>query len=350
MFFSPHLSGKRLSDLCHRLATGLAAGVDIRKVWKREAENAPGRMREQFQSVQHDIEQGEPFATSLAKTGNLFPRLFLQMVDVGERTGQTAEVLNKLERHYRVRHELMRTFLGLLAWPMIQLIMAVFIIGLLIWILGALDARDLDGKPIDPLGIGLIGTRGVIIYANLVLATTLAIAAAVAAMRRGALWLRPVQRFVTKLPGIGSAIQKICLAQLAWTLHLLLNVEMDLRQLVPLVLLSTGNDYYIQHRKQMVADVQAGLPLHLAFANSGAFPPTFLDALAVAEESGQISESMARLANQYEAEAESAMKYLAVAAGIAVWVLVATLIVLMIFRLFIVFYLGPIKQATEMTM
>lgn len=350
MFFAPHISGKRLSDLCHRLAVGLAAGVDIRKVWKREADNAPSRVREQFRAVQRDIERGEPFATSLAKTGNLFPRLFLQMVDVGERTGQTSEVLQKLERHYQVRHDLARTFLGLLAWPLIQLFLALLIIGLLIWILGALDAKDLDGKPIDPLGIGLIGTRGVIIYANLIVAAVLAVAALVAAMRRGVLWLRPVQRFFTKLPGIGGAIQKICLARVAWTLHLLLNVEMDLRQLVPLVLMSTGNDYYIQHTDQMVRDIEAGLPLHLAFANSGAFPPPFLDALAVAEESGQISESMARLANQYEAEAGSAMKYLAIAAGIAVWALVASLIIVMIFRLFIVFYLGPIKQAVEMTM
>ncbi|WP_425398663.1 type II secretion system F family protein [Aeoliella sp.] len=350
MFFAPHISGKRLSDLSHRLAVGLAAGVDIRKVWKREAENAPSRVREQFRLVQDGIEQGDPFATSLAKTGNLFPRLFLQMVDVGERTGQTAEVLHKLEHHYKVRHQLMRTFLGLLAWPMLQLFLAIVIIGLLIWILGALDAKDLDGNPIDPLGIGLIGTRGVIIYANLIIAICLAIAAAVAAMRRGVLWIRPVQRFVTKLPGVGTSIQKICLAQVAWTLHLLLNVEMDLRELVPLVLMSTGNDYYIQHTKQMVADVEAGHPLHLAFANTGAFPPPFLDALAVAEESGQISESMARLANQYEGEAESAMKWLAVAAGIAVWVLVAGLIIMMIFRLFIVFYLNPIKQATEMTL
>ncbi len=72
---------------------------------------------------------------------------------------------------------------------------------------------------------------------------------------------------------------------------------MDLRRVVPLALRATGNDHYIQHTDQIVADVAAGHPLHLAFARSGAFPATFIDALAVAEESGQTVESMGRLSS-----------------------------------------------------
>lgn len=347
MFLSSHITGKRLADLCHRLATGLAAGVDLRKVWKRETENARGGCREPFRAIQIDLERGETFATALQKTDKLFPRLFREMVGVGERTGQIAEVLQKLSHHYQVRHDLSRSFLALLAWPLLQLAAAVLIIGLLIWILGAIGATSLDGEPLDPLGLGLVGGNGALVFFGIVFAAVFAIAALVAAMRRGVFWMAPVQRFVTRLPGVGDAIQKICLANLSWTLHLLLNVEMDLRQLVPLVLRATGNDFYIQHSRQMVADVAAGQPLHLAFANSMAFPPAFLDALAVAEESGQISESMARLSKQYESEAESAMKWLSVFAGAAVGIMVAAIIIWMIFRLYVVLYLGPINEALE---
>lgn len=347
MLFSPQLAGKRLSDLCHRLATSLAAGIDLRKVWKRETENAPSRMRPAFRSVQQAIDRGEPFAEALRRTGKLFPPLFLEMVGVGERTGQTSEVLAKLERHYRVRHELTRTFLGMLAWPMFQLTAAVLIVGLLIWIFGVIGATDLDGKPIDILGLGLVGTPGLIAYLTIVGLAIGGVALLVTAARRGAFWMKPVQRFVTRLPGVGPAVQNVCLAQLSWALHLLLNVDMDLRHVVPLVLRATGNDFYIQHTDKMVKDVADGMPLHLAFANSLAFPPTFLDALAVAEESGQISESMARLTRQYEGEAETAMKWLSVAAGTVVWLLVAGLVILMIFRLFML-YLGTINDALNM--
>ena len=42
---------------------------------------------------------------------------------------------------------------------MIQLVLAICVIGLLIWIMGVISA-----KPIDMLGFGLYGTRGLIIY------------------------------------------------------------------------------------------------------------------------------------------------------------------------------------------
>jgi type II secretory pathway component PulF len=151
-----------------------------------------------------------------------------------------------------------------------------------------------------------------------------------------------------RLPGIGAALQKIALARIAWALHLALNVAMDLRRVVPLVLRATGNDHYIRHTNQIVADIAAGSSLHVAFARSGAFPAEFIDALAVAEESGQMVESMDRLSKRYEEEAESAIKTLAAIFGFAVAAMVMGIIVLMIFRL-AGFYIGTIQEAVDMT-
>jgi len=117
---------------------------------------------------------------------------------------------------------------------------------------------------------------------------------------------------------------------------------------VPLALRATGNDHYIRHTNQIVSDVASGQPLHMAFALSRAFPSTFIDALTVAEESGRIVESMERLSNRYEEEAEAAVKTLAVILGFVVAGLVMGLIVLMIFRL-AGFYLGTINDALKQT-
>jgi hypothetical protein len=150
------------------------------------------------------------------------------------------------------------------------------------------------------------------------------------------------------LPGIGRCIETIALARIAWVLHLALNSALDLRRVVPLALRATGNDYYTRHTDSIVADVAAGHPLHLAFHRSGAFPMTFIDALAVAEESGQVVASMDRLSSRYEEEAEMALKALAVIAGCVVWALVAAVIVFLIFRL-AGFYFGTIQDAVNRT-
>jgi type IV pilus assembly protein PilC len=230
---------------------------------------------------------------------------------------------------------------------MIELIFAVLVIGALIWILGIVAQRN-NGQPIDVLGFGLIGTRGLIIYSVLVTVISLCIASVVIALNRGMLWTRSLQRALIQIPAVGNALQRIALARIAWSLHLMLNVDLGLRRIVPLALRSTANDYYIRHTNQIVNIVAAGEPLHVAFARCGAFPSEFIDALAAAEESGRIVESMDRLSARYEEEAEAAVKTLATVLGFVVGACVMAFIVFLIFRL-ANFYIGTINDAVRMT-
>jgi type II secretory pathway component PulF len=334
-----------LAELCHRLAVETDSGIDIRRTWQREAEMARGRFHPYFAQVRDAVSKGDSLALALAGTGSVFPPLFLEMAHVGEETGTLGRVFHRLESHYRHQVQAQRIFLAAIAWPLIELAFSIFVIGILIWILGIIPTRG--GQPIDPLGFGLIGTRGLVIYVNFIIAMGLCIAGVAVAVNRGMLWTRPLQRAIMRLPGIGAALRKIALARLTWALHLALNVEMDLRRVVPLVLRATGNDYYVQHTDQVVADIVAGHPLHVALGRTGAFPADFLDALAVADESGRIVESMDRLSKRYEEEAETAVKAIAVIFGILVAALVMGLIILMIFRL-AGFYIGTINEAVEM--
>lgn len=346
MFLPPRLSNKALAELCHRLSVEADAGIDIRRTWRREAEAARGRDQRCFAQVRDAVASGESLSLALAMAGPVFPPLFVEMVRVGEQTGTLSKVLRRLETHYRRQAQAERIFLQSIAWPLIELALAIVVIGLLIWVLGIVGSRT--GQTFDPLGFGLVGTRGLFIYVNGIIVVGLGMAGLVIAWRRGMWWTQSLQRAMMQLPGIRQALEKIALARLAWGLHLGLNVEMDLRRVVPLVLRATGNDHFVQYSDQIVADVAAGRPLHVAFRRTGAFPTDFVDTLAVAEESGQVVESMDRLSKRYEEEAESAVKTLAVIFGLFVGGLVMGIIVLVIFRL-AGFYIGTLQQAVQMT-
>jgi type IV pilus assembly protein PilC len=292
------------------------------------------------------VGRGDSLSSALLGSGHLFPPLFLEMVEVGEQTGTLGRVFRRLSDHYRHQQQLQRSFLSAIAWPMLELGAALFVIGIMIGVLGIVAQRN-NGQPIDVLGFGLVGARGLVIYINFLIAVGLCVTGLVVAVRRGVLWTRPLQRAVYRLPGLGPSLEKLALARLTWALHLLMNVDMDLRRVVPLVLRSTGSDYYIRHTDQVVADVAAGEPIHMAFSRSGAFPSDFIDALQVAEESGAIVESTGRLSQRYQEEAELALQTLTKLAGFAVWAIVAGLITLMIFRL-AGFYLNTINNALKM--
>jgi type IV pilus assembly protein PilC len=346
MFLSPRISTKTLAELSHRLSVETEAGIDVRRTWQREAESARGAAHAPFAQIRDAVAGGESVSLALASTGELFPPLFLEMVHVGEQTGTLGRVFHRLAEHYRHQQRRRRAFLGAIAWPMLQLAAAIFVIGVLIWVLGVVAQRS-GGQPVDVLGFGLVGTRGLVIYVNFITAVGLCVAGLILAVRRGVLWARPLERAAMRLPVVGSCLEKLAIARLAWVLHLTMNVAMDLRRVIPLVLRATGNDFYIRHTDQVVADVAAGMPIHEALAATAAFPADFLDALAVAEESGQTVESMDRLSQRYEEEAESALETLAKVAGFVVWLLVAAMIIVMIFRLF-GFYIGTINDALAM--
>lgn len=347
MFTTPRLAGKPLADLCHRLAISEESGIDIRRAWKREADGARGGLKEPFLRIRQSVEAGETLSASLVQADGLFPRLFLEMVQVGEQTGSLAEVLHRLASHYQRQHRMASDFRSMLLWPMIQLSAAVVIIGVLIAALGMLGATRLNGEPIDVLGLGVTGMGALWLYIEIILFLATCVFTAYYAIKRGLLWVRPLHHFVMRIPGIGPAIEKICLARLAWALQLTLNVDMDLRRLIPLVLRSTGSDYYISRTKEIMASVAVGSPLHEAFSAVGIFPIQFLDALYVAEESGQLVESMARLSKQYDEEAESAMQVLSVIFSFTIMGGVMLSVGVMIIRMFKVLYIDTIQDALE---
>jgi type II secretory pathway component PulF len=347
MLLSPRLSAGALSELSHRLAVETESGIDIRRTWKREADAATARTRADFEQISESVNRGDSLSAAIARTGQLFPPLFREIVDVGEKTGTLGRVFHRLAAHYRKVIEMRRMFLIAIAWPMIELVLAILAIGLMIWALGLVAQRN-NGQPIDVLGFGLIGTRGLVIYANFIIAVGLVITGLVVAARRGALWIRPLQHALMRVPILGGTLEKLALARLTWALHLTMNVDMDLRRVVPLVLRATGSDYYIQHTQEVVSLVATGHPLHEAFGITGVFPDTFLEALEVAETSGAVVESMERLSKRYEDEAQLSMRLLTVAAGVFVAMLVGGLIIFMIFRI-AGFYVGTINDAVNMT-
>lgn len=333
-FFSSRIKLGELAQLCRRLATSLEAGVDIRRVWAREStgRGSPG-LRRHMEQVAEGINRGETLFDALRETGSYFPTLFHELVEVGEHTGKLAEVLRRLAENYEHQLRLRRIFMSAIAWPMLQLFAAVGVIGLLIFVMGFLPPMA-DGKPFDLLGLGLYGSRGAVIYFLYVAAVVAAVAVIVRAIRRGMAWTGPVQLLLIRIPWLGGSLQTLAMSKLAWTMYLTLEAGMDLLRAIPLCLRSMGNVYYSQHTSEILQAVRAGHEVTEAFADTRVFPREFLDSLEVGERSGRLPETMEILSREYQDRAQRALVALTALAGFAVWVLVAGIIIMVIFRLF----------------
>lgn len=345
----------RLSEaasLSRRLATSLGAGVDIRRVFAREAlGRGSGSLPMKLEPVAVRVQQGYSLADALRASGDYFPPLFREMVELGEQTGRLPEVFSRLAEHYESQVALRRTFRASITWPLLQLGMALGIVGLLIWILGVIGS-DGQSPPIDvlgfrPFGKPLVGNHGLLVYLTFVAGTALVLFAGARLIRRSALWGRPLEWLVLALPVIGRSLRTLALARFAWALDITLGAGMPVIEGLQLSLRATQSPGYRSLEDEVARGLKSGREVHEVLADSRAFPREFLDAIEVGERSGRLPETMAVVAVQYNDQARHALAVLTTVAGFAVWALVAGLIILMVFRIFLTAYLGPINEALK---
>lgn len=345
MLFSPRVGQSELISLCDRVSNQLQAGVDARRIWKREAERGGMIHRGKMQIISDGVNAGKSTSEAFNETGEYFPELFREMVGLGDETGHMDRIFRELGDQYQHQRALWWAFLAGITWPMIQLGLAILVIGGLIWILGMIQGQS--GEQADVLGIGLVGTPGALIFFGAFATFFAALVVVWNLYCRGAFDFLQLDRLVMITPGIGYPIQTLALSRMSWALALTIGGGMEVRKAIRLSLRASGARYYTQYADQIDQDIVNGEEIYHALNKTGIFPSQFLDAIETGELSGRLSEMMEQLSEQYQKQAKAALNTVTIIAGVVVWLMVMGLIVAVIFRLFFTFYLGPINEALE---
>ena len=341
--FSP-IRRNELAGFCRRLGTGLEAGVDVRKLLSREAERATGHQRQTLEHVAERIGQGETTEAAIRDTQDAFPRLFHDLVHVGEQTGKLDMILLRLADHYEHMQTLQRIFLAGITWPMIQLAMAIGVIGLMILFLGMVEP-DPD-FPIRSIAFGLYGVNGLLIFLGTLAGLGVAVWVLISSWRRGRLGAAVILPLFYRIPGLGNCLQTMALGRMAWTLSLTTDTPMDVFDAIHSSLNSTGTSVYTRLEPAIRDQLMAGAPIHTAFRATRAFPNDFVDAIEIGEEAGRLSESLYKLSERDEEQARAAAKALTVIGSVLVWIAVSAVIIYFILSIALL-YAGMITKMSQ---
>ena len=206
------ISSTQLAAHCGRVATSLESGIEERKVWHREAERARGALAIPLSNIASRLSGGESIAEAIKESASFFPQLFLQIVEMGEATGKLPTAFRRLAAHYEHRVRMRRAFLTGITWPAIQFFAAIFIVGFLIWILGAI-AETKGPAGYDIVGLGLVGDTGLTIYVVFWILVFAFIAGFFFLLRSGALRSRAIELGLLRVPGVGGCVRTICLSR-----------------------------------------------------------------------------------------------------------------------------------------
>jgi type IV pilus assembly protein PilC len=310
----------------------LQAGLTLREVFKQQAKRGAPGVRPVAARIRERLEDGSDLESALKSETHVFPPLFLSLATIGEETGMLPEVCRELERYFTLQRTLWRQFLGFIAWPVFQLVAAIFVVTGLIWILGVVAEMNPGGLQFDPIGLGTGSGSALAFFFGAW--GTLAMGAVLFVLARRLFREGAVDGLLLRLPALGPCLRSLALTRFCLALRLTLETGMPIARAVRLAMQATSNGAFAAAAAGIVEGVRAGEDLNLAMSNAGLFPIEFLHVISVGEESGRLTEVLEQQSQQFQEESERRLRVLGFVASGIVWLLVAGVIIFLIFRIF----------------
>lgn len=339
------VSTSELAVLCRSLGTMLHSGLDVVKAVKLAGRKTSGHLKNILADVLVELKSGNDLASACRLHERDFPELFCNMVDVAEQTGALPEVLRSLAIHYENNQRLKKDFLGQIALPMFQLVVAILVIAGLIYILGWIAASQ-GTDPIDVLGWGLVGSEGAMIWLGSWAIGIASVAILYRLFSASVGGKRLVHSLLMRIPVVGKCLQSFAIARFSWAFHLTQEAGMPIEESLDASLRATANGCFIAARAQIIDDVMMGDSLTDALEHSQLFPAEFIQIVHVAETSGTVPEQLDRLSPQFEEEAHRSMRALATTFGWVIWSGVAAFIIFAVFSIAL-WYIGMINDVLD---
>ena len=345
--FGSKISLKSLAIMCRSLSTMLHSGVEIRKAFTL-ASNKTGdsHCRRALAEITNQIQQGEDVSAAMRRQGGFFPDLLIDMVSVAEDTGMLPEVLNQLADHYDNNLKLRKSFLASIAWPIFQLVAAIFVIAFLILVLGFVSQGG--DSMVGFLVFGLLGPKGAVIWLSCTFGFFLGLFAIYQVIKKALGGKKFLDPLLMRIPVLGNCMRSFAIARFSWAFYLTQQTGMPVTASLQAALKATTNGAFIAGGHSILESIESGETLTVALAESGLFPDEFIEMVDVGETSGTVPEALHRLSPQFEEQARRSLKTLTAALGTLVWLTVAGFIVFFIFR-FVLWYVGMISDAVQGT-
>ncbi len=316
-----------LADVLGRLAISVAAGVDLRRGCRSEAGRVPAAWRPAMCALADRLDRGDDLTAAMAAAGDAFPPLVRGMVRLGDHTGRLAEVLRDTADSLQQSVAFARSLRQAVVGPAVQFVLAIVAVAAIVVASSASVAPH--GEPLDLLGVGLTGPRGlaaVAVFAGGLAAVVMAGAFA-ARSRQARSWLRAV---AGRLPVSGAAVHAGDAAAWCRAAALAAHVGASPGEMVELA--STAAPGMAVDRAAVESRLRRGDDLATALRAESRLPRAAVEAVAVGELTGTTAEALDRVAAGFADAARRGWQAVVQAAGFAAWGLVAALVAAIVIR------------------
>lgn len=302
------ISLDELIVFCRQMYALVRSGVPILRAINGMAESSTSpKLRIALTDIASQLEGGYALSSALNKHPKIFSPLFISLVHVGENTGQLDGSFIKLASYFEREQDTRKRIKTALRYP--SFVLAAIAIAMVILNIFVIPTfANMFAK----LGADLpIATKILISSSNfflnywphMLVASIFAffgIRHYLKTERGMYLW----DRLKTKLPIVGSIIERSILSRFSHSFSIVLKAGVPLTSGLTLVSDAVDNTYMREKILAMRGGIESGDSLLRSANSSKLFTPLVLQMVAVGEETGRVDELLEEVGDYYEREVD----------------------------------------------
>mgnify|MGYP001458981993 FL=1 len=306
--FTPKLKALDRVLFTRQLSTLLASSMPI-----EESLNAIAQQNEKqsnkalIMGIRSRVLEGNSLAQSLLEYPSSFSNLYCSSVAAGEQSGFLDQVLDNLSNYLEREHESYRNVEMALMYPIILLIVAFVIVGaLMVYVLpDMIDVIENTGQTLPWATTLLISVTELLksfwwVLLCGILALSLFIRGILNREKVRLIW----DAYKFSLPIIGKIIRSSNSARFSNTLSILTKSGIPLVDAMKIASEVVANKALQTDLRTATQDVVEGKSLRESLENISHFPPMMMHMIGSGEQSGELDQMLARVAEYQQAEVE----------------------------------------------
>lgn len=311
---SERVSAQDLAAATRQLATLVGSGIPLVEALAALVDQIENEsFKAMWSTVRQRVNEGSGFGDALSDHPRAFSKLYVNMVRAGESSGALDVVLNRLADFTESQAELRSKIIGTMVYPIIMLVMAAGVVGLLMMFVIPKITRIFESQDVAlPLPTRvLMGLSGItrdywfIIFPLLVLAAY-GFRRYINSEKGRPKW----DRFVLQMPLFGPLVRMLAMARFSKTLGTLLSSGVPLLNAFDIVRAVVQNHVLMDVIERARDQVKEGESIAAPLKRSGEFPPIVTHMISIGERSGQLEQMLNNIARSYEVQVNSRLQAL----------------------------------------
>ncbi len=296
--------------ITRHLHTMLAAGIGLDQALKTLAEQTPQeRLRAVLVDLERRVQSGQPLNQALRLHPQYFSNLYVNLVQVGEKSGKLDQTLQYLldqqENDYRLRTKVLNASIypSIIIMALIGMVslMLVFVIPRVESVLSSYNV----GLPLQTR-ILLFMSRSLTHYYYYIIPAIIALILGARRLLRSVWGKRQWDRFLLVMPMFKGLVKEINQARITRTLTTTLKSGVPIDKALELTLSITDHTSYRLALERAIKLVRRGVSLgEILRGYPQLFPPITTRMIDVGEKSGQLDHMLERLAAFYETSVDT---------------------------------------------